>query len=103
MLAVARRLRESQNRMLAGNWSILTSSDLSGKTVRIIGLGRIGKSLVQRLKGFETRILVCHPRPDREYGEGQRHHLCRYADAAPAERCRQCARSLVPGNAVPYR
>ena len=69
MLAVARRLRESQNRMLAGNWSILTSSDLSGKTVGIIGLGRIGKSLVQRLKGFEARILVCHPRPDREYGE----------------------------------
>ncbi len=68
MLAVARRLRESQNRMLAGNWSILISSDLSGKTVGIIGLGRIGKSLVQRLKGFDTRILVCHPRPDEEYG-----------------------------------
>lgn len=69
ILAVARRLRESQNRMLSGNWSILISSDLSEKTVGIIGLGRIGKSLVQRLKGFETRILVCHPRPDREYGE----------------------------------
>ncbi|ATU92521.1 phosphoglycerate dehydrogenase [Phyllobacterium zundukense] len=69
MLAVARRLRESQNRMLAGNWSILMSSDLFGKTVGIVGLGRIGKSLVQRLKGFEVRILVCHPRPDDDYGK----------------------------------
>jgi D-3-phosphoglycerate dehydrogenase len=69
MLAVARRLRESQSRMLAGNWSILMSSDLFRKTVGIVGLGRIGKSLVQRLKGFEARILVCHPRPDEDYGK----------------------------------
>ncbi|SFJ28315.1 D-3-phosphoglycerate dehydrogenase [Phyllobacterium sp. CL33Tsu] len=69
MLAVARRLRESQERMLAGNLSILTSSDLYRKTVGIVGLGRIGKSVVQRLKGFEVTILAHHPRPDRGYGE----------------------------------
>lgn len=58
MLAVARRLRESQNNMLAGKWSILTSADVFEKTVGIIGLGRIGKSLVKRLRGFDARILV---------------------------------------------
>lgn len=58
MLAVARRLRESQNHMLAGKWAILTSADVFEKTVGIIGLGRIGKSLVKRLRGFDARILV---------------------------------------------
>jgi len=58
MLALGRRFRESQANMLSGNWSILMGSDLYRKTVGIIGLGRIGRSLVQRLQGFETRILV---------------------------------------------
>lgn len=61
MLALARRFRESQDRMLSGDWSILMGTDLYRKTVGIIGLGRIGRSLVQRLQGFEARILV----PDR--------------------------------------
>lgn len=58
MLALGRRFRESQERMLAGDWSILMGGDLYRKTVGIIGLGRIGRSLVQRLKGFEAEILV---------------------------------------------
>ncbi|MGV3579097.1 phosphoglycerate dehydrogenase [Brevundimonas sp.] len=58
MLALGRRFRESQDRMLTGNWSILMGTDLYRKTVGIIGLGRIGRSLIQRLRGFEARILV---------------------------------------------
>lgn len=69
MLAVGRRLRESQNRMLAGDWTILVSSDLYEKTVGIIGLGRIGRSVIRRLSGFETRTLVYDPNPDIIYGQ----------------------------------
>jgi D-3-phosphoglycerate dehydrogenase len=50
--------------MEAGKWSILMGSDLYRKTVGVIGLGRIGKSLVQRLRGFEAEILVHTTRPD---------------------------------------
>lgn len=64
MLAAGRRFRESQAKMQAGGWQILMGSDLYRKTVGIIGLGRIGRSLVQRLKGFEARVLVHTPRPD---------------------------------------
>jgi len=67
MLALGRRFRESQANMLAGNWSILMGSDLYQKTVGIIGLGRIGRSLVQRLRGFEARILVLDHAHDPEY------------------------------------
>lgn len=58
MLAVGHRFRETQANMIAGNWSILMGRDLYRQTVGIIGLGRIGRSLVQRLKGFEVEILV---------------------------------------------
>lgn len=67
MLAVGRRLRESQNRILNGDWTILVSSDLNRKTVGIIGLGRIGRSVIQRLCGFECRLLVFDPFPDETY------------------------------------
>lgn len=67
MLALARRFRESQDRMLAGDWSILMGGDLYRKTVGIIGLGRIGRSLVQRLQGFEAEILVHTSNPDAAY------------------------------------
>lgn len=67
MLAVGHRFRETQANMIGGNWSILTGSDLYRKTVGIVGLGRIGRSVVQRLGGFEARILVAAPTPDAEY------------------------------------
>ncbi|MFV3077655.1 phosphoglycerate dehydrogenase [Niveispirillum fermenti] len=58
MLSVGHRFRETQNNMIGGNWAILLGSDLYRKTVGIIGLGRIGKSLVQRLSGFEVKVLA---------------------------------------------
>ncbi len=64
MLAVGHRFRETQNNMIAGNWSILMGSDLYRKTVGIVGLGRIGRSLVQRLSGFEARVLVVDTHAD---------------------------------------
>ncbi|MGA0599275.1 phosphoglycerate dehydrogenase [Caulobacter sp. KR2-114] len=69
MLALARRLRESQADMQAGRWAILMGSDLYQKTVGVIGLGRIGKSLVRRLSGFDAEVLVHTTRPDAAYAE----------------------------------
>ena len=71
MLAVGRRMREQQNAMLAGDWSIRVSTDLYRKTVGIIGMGRSGRALVQRLKGFEAKLLCVTPRPDLAWGEAQ--------------------------------
>ncbi len=69
MLAVGRRFRESQQRMLDGDWSILMGSDLCEKTVGVVGLGRIGKSVVKRLSGFDCQVLVHTPRPDPDYAD----------------------------------
>lgn len=69
MLAVARRFREQQANMIAGDWSILMGSDLYRKTVGVIGLGRIGRSVAKRLAGFEARILVHSPHVDAGFAE----------------------------------
>ena len=71
MLAVGRRMREQQNAMLSGDWSIRVSTDLYRKTVGIIGMGRSGRALVQRLKGFEAILLCVTPHPNLAWGETQ--------------------------------
>lgn len=68
MLAVGHRVREAQANMIGGNWSILLGNDLYRKTVGIIGLGRIGRSVVRRLQGFEPEILALGgAAPDAEF------------------------------------
>lgn len=67
MLAVGCRFRESQARMVAGDWSIRSGSDLCEKNVGLIGLGRIGKSVVRRLSGFDAKVLVHTRTPDPDY------------------------------------
>ncbi len=67
MLAVGRRFRESQQKMLEGDWSILMGADLCEKTVGVVGLGRIGRSVVKRLLAFDCKVLVHTTTPDPEY------------------------------------
>ena len=66
MLALGRRFREGQQAMSEGSWAIPLGTDLYRRTVGIVGLGRIGHSVVKRLKGFEATILVHAPRRDEE-------------------------------------
>ncbi|MGE0044899.1 MAG: phosphoglycerate dehydrogenase [Hyphomonadaceae bacterium] len=71
MLAVGHRLRETQANMQAGNWSILLGNDLYRRTVGVIGLGRIGRAVVQRLRGFEAEVLVLNATRDEAYAAQQ--------------------------------
>jgi len=76
MLAVGRRMREQQQAMLQGDWSIRVSTDLYRKSVGIIGMGRSGRAVVQRLKGFEARILSVTPRPDADFAAREGVQFC---------------------------
>lgn len=64
MLALGRRFREGQDNLNRGSWAIPLGTDLFRKTVGLVGLGRIGRSVVKRLTAFECRILVHSPNQD---------------------------------------
>ncbi|MFC4311799.1 phosphoglycerate dehydrogenase [Steroidobacter flavus] len=64
MLALGRRFREGQAAVARGSWAIPLGTDLYRKTVGVIGLGRIGRSVVKRLSAFDCKVLVNAPRQD---------------------------------------
>lgn len=49
-----------------GSWPRLSGTGLKGKTVGLLGFGRIGKEVASRLRGFGCRILVFDPQVDGE-------------------------------------
>jgi D-3-phosphoglycerate dehydrogenase len=63
LLALAKRLGTwTPEFMRAGGWRGLThSATLRGATVGIVGLGRIGRGVAQRLSGWEARIIGYDP------------------------------------------
>lgn len=67
MLAVLRRVCEQDRSIRRGGWN-RTGSDtpwtLSGATVGLVGFGRIGRLVAQRLGGFGVKILISDPVPN---------------------------------------
>jgi glyoxylate reductase len=62
ILAVARRVVEGDKRIRDGKfpkWAPMPflGRDVTGKTLGIIGLGRIGKAVARRARGFDMRVL----------------------------------------------
>ena len=74
MMAISRRLVEVDKWVRDGQWvkawgpKMLLGSDVTGKTLGIIGLGRIGKEMVPRAKGFKMNVIYHNrtPSPDKE-------------------------------------
>jgi len=58
MLSLSRNLYQSSVNLKAGTWEKQGGSQLTGKTIGIVGLGHIGKELVRLLQPFSCRILV---------------------------------------------
>ncbi|HVB05521.1 MAG TPA: D-glycerate dehydrogenase [Acidimicrobiales bacterium] len=64
LLAVARRVVEARDALLAGEWTTWRPSgflglELSGATLGIVGLGRIGEAVARRARGFGMHVLAC--------------------------------------------
>ena len=69
ILDVARKISETNYNLKYKNiWHRYMGMLLYGKTVGIIGMGRIGKSLVHLLSGFNVRFLVHDIEPDIAFG-----------------------------------
>jgi glyoxylate reductase len=62
LMAIARRLIEGDEKMRSGNWpgwdfDQLLGGDVWGKTLGIIGFGRVGRGVARRAQGFQMRVL----------------------------------------------
>lgn len=68
MLALNRQLPRAYNRVREGNFSLdgLLGFDLHGKTVGVIGTGRIGTIVARIMTGFGCRLLASDPYPSEE-------------------------------------
>jgi phosphoglycerate dehydrogenase-like enzyme len=66
LLALARRVVEGHSAMQQNQWKVSWGNDIAGKTLGIIGLGRIGLAVARRAAAFDLRVLACGPRPKPE-------------------------------------
>lgn len=62
LMAVARRLGEGDALARSGNWKSwdldqLVGTDVWGKTLGIVGFGRIGKAMARRAGGFRMKVI----------------------------------------------
>ena len=64
LLGVLRHLQWMDAEMRAGRWSRKMGSLLRGKTVGVVGTGRVGRRVAALLAGFEPRLLAHDLHPD---------------------------------------
>jgi phosphoglycerate dehydrogenase-like enzyme len=66
LFSVARRIHEGHLSMRAGQWLSGWGHDIAGKTLGILGCGRIGQAVAKRASGFNMRLLGhdIAPNPD---------------------------------------
>ena len=62
MMAVARRVGEGETLARSGNWKgwdldQLVGTDVWGKTVGLVGFGRIGRAMARRAGGFKMKVI----------------------------------------------
>ena len=70
ILSVTRRICQGYDRIReTGSFSKegLRGIDLKGKTLGVIGTGRIGRNVIQIAKGFEMRIIASDTNPDKQF------------------------------------
>src|ERR1051325_12167637 len=63
LLALARHVPQGDASLRAGKWERkkFVGTEIYGKTVGVIGLGKIGRSVAQRMKSFETTVIAYDP------------------------------------------
>ncbi|MEB3196133.1 MAG: 2-hydroxyacid dehydrogenase, partial [Candidatus Sericytochromatia bacterium] len=72
LLCLNRKIHKAYARVREGNFSLngLMGFDLHGKTVGVIGVGRIGHCFARIMAGFGCRVLAFDPHPDPRVADG---------------------------------
>lgn len=73
ILALARKIVPAHLEMRVGGWKPFFGLELMGKTLGLVGLGRIGKAVCMRAQGFGMAVIAADPYPDLAFAEV--HHV----------------------------
>jgi D-3-phosphoglycerate dehydrogenase / 2-oxoglutarate reductase len=71
LLALSRNIPQANASMKAGEWkrSQFTGTELQGKVLALIGLGRIGREVAKRCQSFGMRVIGYDPYASEEYAK----------------------------------
>lgn len=71
ILAMVRNIPQAHNALKSGKWERekFVGNELQGKTLGLIGLGRIGSEVAKRMKAFDMRIIAYDPYVSVDYAE----------------------------------
>lgn len=71
LLTLNRKIHQAYNRVRELNFSLqgLVGFDIAGKTVGIIGTGKIGRVTAEIFRGFRARVLAYDPYPSKVWAE----------------------------------
>ena len=61
LFAIARRVAQGSELMSRGEWDLAWGHEVHGKTLGIVGCGRIGQAVARRAAGFGMRVLGFDP------------------------------------------
>jgi len=67
LLGVTRGLVQRDREVRQGVWSRKPMPRMAGKTIGIVGLGRIGRAVVPRVQGLGMKVVACDPFADQEF------------------------------------
>ena len=79
LLSLARKVPQAHATMVAGKWDrkLFQGAELAGKTLGVLGMGRIGTEVARRAIAFGMRVIGYDPVFDRGPRKGGRRGICR--------------------------
>ena len=85
LMATARRVPEAERYLRGGRWQtwsplLLAGQDVHGKTIGIVGAGRIGQAVGARARGFGMEVLYTARSPKPAFEAGCRARRCASLD-----------------------
>lgn len=69
LIAMARKLPLIDGECRRKNWKKITTKDVSGAVLGVVGMGAIGKLMIRRARGFDMKVLAYDPYWDEAFAE----------------------------------
>jgi len=80
LMALSRRFPARDQEVRLGKWTRLSTPRVMGRTLGLVGLGRIGRAVATRARGLGLQVIAFDPFPSREFAEQWQIELVSFDD-----------------------